>query len=179
MQRDLVAERLDEFSEWCDTIGTFPRVHPIEQRVRSGPDEERAHEDRLQAPECTSPRNWIESVHVRDDETARRWCIDVDLASRRGRETTKICCRLALEALPALREERNDRPPGIRQRGDARLKRSSSRSRAPQTFSVAWRFFSSAGTGRPCPKPGRFGSVGARVSAEGACVLAARDAGSG
>ena len=77
--------------------------------MRPRADEERSGEDRLTAFQHALPPPWLEVAHVRHDKPTGRRRIDVDFASRIGRETIQIGSRLGLEARAALRDERDGR----------------------------------------------------------------------
>ena len=121
----LARECFDQRDERRDAIGPSARCGGIEQRVRSGADEQRSSEDGRQFLVRTLPARWREVAHAHRDKTPTdgRIDIDIDIASRHRGETAKIGCHLGFEPGAALRDDRCDEPTGVGQGGDADLRR--------------------------------------------------------
>ena len=111
----------------------------------------------------------VEIAQRGDDEAAAHRSGDDGRLVEHCRKVQQIGRGLGLETRAAMGDERDRGRVSIGQRPRADGSRNGARTRCPgdQTFSGsdAVRFFRSAGTGRPWPKPCRFGSVSARVSA--------------
>ena len=157
------AEALDQVDQRRDAIGTAARRRGVEQPVRPGAEEKRPDEDRRRALECAPPGPRIEAGEgAHDEATTQRRRSTAILAPAAVASRPRSVSVFRLETRAAMGDDQVRRQMRIVHARPLTRDHGGTRGGAPrvlQTFSgsPAVRFISSAGTGRPWPKPRRLG----------------------